>query len=157
MGDTDANLGRAVDAIGALDGVTVLAVSGVYRTEPQERKDQAWFANQVIRVACAPRITPEALLTSLLSIESSMGRRRDGDAPEDRFGPRVIDLDLLLHADSVISTELLVLPHPRMQQRAFVLVPLAEIAPELAFPDGKTLLQAMNALQFRVDGDRIWQ
>ncbi|UZP69127.1 2-amino-4-hydroxy-6-hydroxymethyldihydropteridine diphosphokinase [Desulfovibrio mangrovi] len=157
MGDTDGNLARAVEAISALEGVSLEAASGVYRTEPQEKKDQAWFANQVIRVSCDARTSPETLLASLLNIESSMGRCRDGSAPEDRFGPRIIDLDLLLFGSSVMATETLVLPHPRMQQRAFVLIPLHEIAPELTFPDGKTLLQALNALQFRLVGDQIWQ
>jgi 2-amino-4-hydroxy-6-hydroxymethyldihydropteridine diphosphokinase len=56
-----------------------------------------------------------------------------------------------------MESEMLILPHPRMQQRAFVLVPLREIAPELTFPDGKTLVQALNALQYRLEGDQIWQ
>jgi len=157
MGDTDGNLARAVEAIAALDGVTVKAVSGVYRTEPQEKKEQAWFANQVLCVSCIGTMDPESLLTSLLNIESSMGRCRNSSAPEDRFGPRVIDLDLLLFGDVVMESEMLILPHPRMQQRAFVLVPLREIAPELTFPDGKTLVQALNALQYRLEGDQIWQ
>lgn len=158
MGDTDGNLANAVQAIGELDGVTLIAASGVYRTEPQEKKEQAWFANQVIHVACDMQVSPTALLCSLLHIESSMGRCRDGNAPEDRFGPRIIDIDLLLYGTCVLETDLLVLPHPRMCQRAFVLVPLMDIAPaQLAFPNGKTLVQALNALQFRVEGDQIWQ
>ncbi len=157
MGDTDGHLARAVAAIRAMDGVTVCAVSSIYRTEPQEKKEQPWFANQVALVACQPHVTPQILMRSLLAIESSMGRCRDGNAPEDRFGPRVIDLDMLLFGSVQIETPLLTLPHPRMHQRAFVLVPLHEIAPECTFPDGRTLVQTLDALHYRVEGDKIWQ
>ena len=130
MGDTDAYLTQAVQLIDTLNGVSVRTVSGVYRTEPQEKKNQPWFANQVVRIACTAQHSPAALLDSLLEIESSMGRCRNGNAPEDRFGPRPIDIDLLLYGSTIMHTAHLTLPHPRMQQRAFVLVPLAEIAPE---------------------------
>lgn len=96
-------------------------------------------------------------MTQLLRIETQMGRNREGQTEETRFGPRVIDLDMLLFGDKEQYTELLVLPHPRMRQRAFVLVPLQDIFPELTFPDGKTLIDALKSLSFHVDGDKIWQ
>lgn len=156
MGDTVANLARACEAINALDGVQVVAVSAVYHTEPQDKRDQDWFANQVARLECRASLTPEDLLAALLAIESSMGRRRS-DAPEDRYGPRVIDLDLLLFGNARRHTPDLVLPHPRMQERAFVLIPLRDVAPALAFPDGKTLVDALEQLSFRLEEQRIWQ
>lgn len=157
MGDRRANLAGAIHAISELDGVTVEAQSRVFLTEPQEKREQEWFANQVLRIACRADMSPQGLLTSLLNIESSMGRCRKGNAPEDRFGPRIIDIDLLLFGTCEMQTALLTLPHPRMQQRAFVLVPLFDVAPELTFPGGKTLVQALNALTYRVEEDRIWQ
>ena len=98
---------------------------------------------------------PEVLLETLLQIESTLGRKRE--AQSHRFGPRVIDLDLLLFGKEERCTEFLILPHPRMYQRAFVLIPLRDIAPELTFPDGKTLLQVLKNLTFRVEGEAIWQ
>lgn len=155
LGDTDANLRIAITAIDALKGVTVMAVSPIYRTEPQEKKDQPWFANQIIHVECDSVVTPENLMASLLVIEEQMGRDRSNQ--EHRFGPRVIDLDLLLFGEEELRSDFLTLPHPRMRERAFVLVPLRDLAPELAFPDGQTLIQALEALEYRVEDDRIWQ
>ncbi|MBL3582646.1 MAG: 2-amino-4-hydroxy-6-hydroxymethyldihydropteridine diphosphokinase [Desulfovibrio alaskensis] len=168
QGDTDANLERAVAAIAALSGLTVEKRSSVYRTEPQEKKNQPWFANQVLRCRCSGW-TPAALMQSLLDCETALGRVRDVADPADRFGPRVIDIDLLLFADVESSSSLVTLPHPRMWQRAFVLVPLLEVyeEPEDVTPvsaDRQNSLFAAGAirsrlaqLQFRVERDCIWQ
>lgn len=81
-----------------------------------------------------------------------MGRKRDA-----RFGPRCIDLDLLLFGDMVVASERLILPHPRMRQRAFVLVPLREVAGNLTFPEGDTVDQSLARLKFSLSDDRICQ
>lgn len=150
-------------ALAALSGVVVGAVSSVYRTEPQGYRDQPWFANQVVRLECDPDMTPEGLLDRLLAVERMLGRRRAYDPAREspdsaaRYAPRTIDIDLLLFGDAVRDTPRLTLPHPRMRQRAFVLVPLHEIAPELAFPDGQSLIHALKSLTFTLDDGCIGQ
>lgn len=181
-GDPADNLVRAVAALAVLPGVHVDAVSSVYRTEPQGYRDQPWFANQAARLCCAPDMTPDGLLHRLLAVEQALGRHRahcmarataarplvghDGGgggraAPGPdlaiRYAPRVIDIDLLLFGDAVLDAPHLTLPHPRMRKRAFVLVPLHEIAPELAFPDGQSLVHALKSLAFTLHGRRIGQ
>lgn len=152
MGDTDANLAKAVDAIDHIDGVSVKDVSSIYRTEPQDKKDQAWFANQVVSVECSEQTTAHDLLYGLLALENQLGRVR-----EERFGPRVIDLDVLLYGNDIVESEDLIVPHPRMVDRAFVLVPLQEIAPDLEFPDGRGLEEVLDQLDYKVNADQIWQ
>lgn len=152
MGDTDVNLANAVKAIDSLEGVSVTKCSSIFRTEPQEKKDQSWFANQVVSVSCSEYVTAHGLLNSLLNIENTLGRIR-----EERFGPRVIDLDVLLFGNEVIESEDLIVPHPRMTERAFVLVPLQEIAPQLHFPDGRGLAEVLGNLEYKVDAGQIWQ
>lgn len=173
-------------ALAALPGVVVGAASPVYRTEPQGYRDQPWFANQVIRLECSPDITPEGLLDRLLAVEQELGRSRayapeggEGDGaqasesaapqaaepgggapphdPAIRYAPRTIDMDLLLFGDVVRDTPRLTLPHPRMRERAFVLVPLHDIAPELAFPDGQSLIHALKSLTFTLHDGCIGQ
>lgn len=141
-----------------MPGVRLDAVSRVWRTEPQDEPDQPWFANQVARVVCDPTVTARGLLDALLGIELELGRDRSvGQGAPKRFGPRVIDLDLLLFGDLVLDGERLTLPHPRMRRRAFVLVPLAELAPGLRFPDGQALSEALAALDHVIEGDAIRQ
>lgn len=155
MGDGDAHLARARTAVAALPGVIVAAASSVYRTEPQGRKDQPWFVNQVLGLDCGPAMSADALLDALLDIEARLGRVRD---PADRFGPRVIDLDVLVFGDEVRTDDArLTLPHPRMNERAFVLVPLREIAPDLIISPGHRVEDLERALPHRVEGDRIFQ
>ncbi len=107
-----------------LPGTSVRQVSSLYRTPPWGDVHQPDFVNAVVELETA--LEPGFLLDSLLDIESRMGRVRDR-----RNGPRVIDLDLLLHGKHVLEGERLTVPHPRMHDRAFVLLPLAEIAPDL--------------------------
>lgn len=152
MGDTDLHLANAIAEIDSLNGVRVTKSSSIFRTEPQLKKDQAWFANQVVSVECSEYVTAHDLLNSLLEIENTLGRVR-----EERFGPRVIDLDVLLFGNEVIESEDLIVPHPRMTERAFVLVPLQEIAPQLHFPDGRKLKEVLDILEYKVDANQIWQ
>jgi 2-amino-4-hydroxy-6-hydroxymethyldihydropteridine diphosphokinase len=128
-------------------------MSAVYETEPQGLRDQPWFVNQVVRLAADPVIwSPEGVLSTLQAVEAQMGRTRG-----EPDGPRVMDIDLLLFGDRVMQGGYLTLPHPRMRERAFVLVPLFEIAPDLVFPDGVALRQALAQVRHRVEGNRIWQ
>lgn len=155
LGDGPARLAAARSAVAALPGVRVAAESSVYRTEPQGRKEQPWFVNQVLGLECDPDLTADALLEALLDIEIRLGRVRD---PADRFGPRAIDLDLLLFGDEVRTADpRLLLPHPRLAERAFVLVPLREIAPGLILPAGRRVKDLERALPHTVEGDRIFQ
>lgn len=129
------------------------AVSEIYSTEPQGDKNQPWFMNQVAHFLVDPVIwSPEGFLSVLLAIEGQMGRLRTTTP-----GPRNIDLDLLLFGDVVMTTDMLTLPHPRMLKRAFVLVPLLELAPDLAMPDKTRVDQALKTLNYRQEGTTIWQ
>lgn len=102
--------------------------------------------------------SPLELLDELLRLEIELGRDRSTgpDAPK-RFGPRVIDMDLLLYGDEVMQGRRLTLPHPRMRKRAFVLLPLADLAPDLTFPDGTKLRDAVQTLEYKREGYKIWQ
>lgn len=115
---------KAITAIAQLPQIDMLKKSSLYQTKPQGYLKQADFINAVIKIATS--LLPIELLNMLQQIEKSFGRVRD----EIRFGPRVIDLDILLYADVKLVTKELVIPHPRMVERLFVLIPLLEIAPE---------------------------
>ena len=128
LGDSCQQLLDAMDALDRLPGSRLLARSGLYRTPPWGVLEQPPFINAVVLLESA--LTPYALLDELLAIERAAGRTRDGE----RWGPRTLDLDLL-HVDGVaLNDERLTLPHPRIAERAFVLLPLYELAPELVLP-----------------------
>lgn len=154
VGDTEDNLNDALSRLEAYgDDITLKKMSGLYETEPQEKKDQSWFTNQVIELAVDPEIwSPEGFLSCLQAIEGQLGRTR-----QEPNGPRVLDMDLIAWGDLEQETGYLDLPHPRARQRAFVLVPLNEIAPDFAFPDGTGVSEALGKIEFRMEGNRIWQ
>jgi 2-amino-4-hydroxy-6-hydroxymethyldihydropteridine diphosphokinase len=127
LGEPAAQLRRALAELAALDEVELLKVSSFYLNPPLGPPEQPWYVNAVAQVRT--RLSAEELLRSLQRLEDALGRVRG-----ERWGPRVIDLDLLLYNGEVINTPELTLPHPEMQRRAFVLVPLAEIAPEAWHP-----------------------
>lgn len=154
LGDAKDNLKNAVAALEGLPGVSLAAVSGVYETEPQGDPDQPWFANQAAEISVAASITPLSLLNDLLQLETRLGRIRDASR---RFGPRAIDIDLLLFDQAFISTPELTLPHPRMTERAFVLLPLREISPNLIIPNGKPIAKLLAQLPYRLKGNKIYQ
>jgi 2-amino-4-hydroxy-6-hydroxymethyldihydropteridine diphosphokinase len=111
----------AVDALGALPGVKVLRVSSFYRTEPVGFTGQGEFINAVCEIRTS--LLPRQLLAGLKCLEAKQGRRE-----EKRWGPRIIDLDLLLYGQEVVNEGDLIIPHPECHKRKFVLVPLCEIA-----------------------------
>lgn len=153
--DPAVNLQRARAALEDM-GLCVAAASPVYHTEPQGYSDQPWFANQVLALDCPDSMGPEDLLDTLLALEQRMGRVRSTD-PALRFGPRVIDLDVLLFGDTVLHTARLTLPHPRMTERAFVLVPLLDIAPEAVLPSGERLAESLRGLDYAQDTQTLRQ
>lgn len=154
MGDTEDNLNDALSRLEAYgDDITLKKMSGLYRTEPQEKKEQPWFTNQVIELAIDPEIwSPEGFLSCLQAIEGQLGRTR-----QEPNGPRVLDMDLIAWDDVVQETGYLDLPHPRADKRAFVLIPLKEIAPEFVFPDGRGVDTALGDIEYRLEGNNIWQ
>lgn len=124
VGDKRANIARAITLIGADGGIRVLARSRDYKTPPWGVTDQDWFVNACVSVAT--KLSPHELLARCQHVERELGRVRD-----KRWGPRVIDVDILVHRAGALDDPALTLPHPRLTERAFVLVPLAEIASDL--------------------------
>ena len=141
-----ATLRAAVEALDALPGTRVLAVSRFHETAPVDAPDGS---GPFMNGACLLSTTlhPEALLDELLGIEEEHGRVR-----EERNGPRTLDLDLVLHGDQVLETEQLTLPHPRAHERLFVLEPAVEVAPAMRHPTlDRNLLELRDALRAGVD------
>jgi 2-amino-4-hydroxy-6-hydroxymethyldihydropteridine diphosphokinase len=135
QGDRLAQLSTALKEIKTLG--TVRAVSGIYETAAWGRTDQPDFLNQVIHLET--QVKPQELMNALLQIEAKMGRQRT-----EKYDPRTIDLDILYFNDEIIDEPGLMIPHPRLQLRRFVLEPLYEIAPNLLHPVfGKTTYQLL--------------
>ncbi len=126
LGNRRANLARAACLLRE-KGISIVRASSIYRTEPVDLRDQPWFYNQVLEVDAA--LNPLALLSLVKEIERTMKR-----LPAVDKGPRRIDIDILLAGKTVVQTRRLMIPHPRMARRNFVLVPLREIAPHAVHP-----------------------
>ena len=140
LGDRRATLEGAVAELGRTPGVRVLRLSAFRETDPLGGPAQPRYLNVVAEVETS--LPPRALLDRLLEIEACFGRMR-----RERWGPRTLDLDLLLHADSVIDEPGLVVPHARIAERAFVLVPLCELIPEGRHPvTSRTFSELLAAL-----------
>ncbi len=138
LGDREAQLHQALRRLSSVGHV--IAVSSFYETEPVEFTEQPWFLNCAVSTVTSK--TPHELMALLLDIEREMGRERT-----QKKGPRSIDIDLLLFDDMVIRSNRLTLPHPAMQQRRFVLEPLADIAPDAVHPIlKKTIRELLDAL-----------
>ncbi len=130
QGDVAATFAGALEEIALLPRTTLCATSSSYRTPAWGVTDQPDFTNAVVEVETA--LAAHALLGALLKIERRFGRDRSRES--GRWGPRTLDLDLLLHGNAAFAEPGLTLPHPRLHERAFVLVPLAQIAPSLVIP-----------------------
>lgn len=139
LGDREATIRAAVAALAAADGVEVVAVSTLIDTEPVGPVEQPRFLNGV--AALETELPARDLLALLLAVESRFGRDRASAPPQ---GPRTLDLDLLLYGSAVIDEDGLAVPHPRLHERAFVLRPLAEVAPGLEVP-GRGTVEALLA------------
>ena len=140
LGDKAGNCRRAVEVILADGRNRIGKCSPLYQTEPVGKKEQDWFINGVC--AMETSMEPAEVLEFLLNVEKMMGRVR-----RERWGPRVIDLDILFFGQEVINQEALQIPHPRLHERRFVLAPLNDIAPDLRHPLlGKTISQILSEL-----------
>lgn len=146
VGDRSARLVSAARDVKAIEGVKYVWSSSVYETDPYGKADQPKFLNAVLQVETS--LTPPALLKELKAIEQRQGR-----TPGERWGPREIDLDILLYDGFVFQDDFVVVPHPDLENRKFVLVPLREIAPDLVHPvNGMTMEELLNACS---DGGRV--
>jgi 2-amino-4-hydroxy-6-hydroxymethyldihydropteridine diphosphokinase len=140
LGPREDTLRQAIRLLDEADGVDVVATSSLRETEPVGVVDQPRFLNGAAAVDTA--LAPQELLSVLLGVEQRLGRVRDGT----RWGPRTIDLDLLLYGDEVVEEPGLRVPHPRLAERRFVLEPLAELDPELVVPRAGPVADLLAAL-----------
>lgn len=138
LGDREATLRQALAALGEVPGVRIVAVSSFRETDPVGFLDQPRFLNGA--AAVETELSPQELLAALLEVERGLGRIRGGE----RYGPRTVDLDLLVYGDLALAEDGLELPHPRLHERRFALEPLAELAPGLEIP-GKGVVEALLA------------
>jgi 2-amino-4-hydroxy-6-hydroxymethyldihydropteridine diphosphokinase len=137
LGDREGNLRQAVELLSAEDGIGVVAVSEIRETDPVGPVEQGPFLNGAVRIETD--LAPRELLERLLAVEERLGRVR-----RERWGPRTIDLDLLLYGDDVVDEPGLTVPHPRLHERRFALEPLSDLAPSLEIP-GKGPISALLA------------
>jgi len=151
LGDRLGNLRQALDILGSNPRVNVVDISSVYETEPWGPVEQPSYLNLAVKITTT--LDPAALLATAKAIEQDLGR-----IPTVRYGPRSIDVDILLYGDLVIdwSEPDLQIPHPRMSERAFVLVPLAEIAGEIVHPASNSPIADLAASVDGLGGVSIW-
>jgi 2-amino-4-hydroxy-6-hydroxymethyldihydropteridine diphosphokinase len=128
LDDPERQVRRAIEALASIPDTRLVRASRLFRTAPWGRADQPAFVNAAAELATA--LAPAALLEALLAIERAHGRHRDGT----RWGPRTLDLDVLLYGDAVVDEPGLAIPHPHLAERAFVLLPLADLDPALRVP-----------------------
>jgi 2-amino-4-hydroxy-6-hydroxymethyldihydropteridine diphosphokinase len=137
IGDKKRNCLDGLDRLAETGQADIVTVSEFYKTEPVDYVDQDWFVNAVAKIST--RLDPFDLLKALMAAETALGRRRDGV----RFGPRIIDLDIIFYDRQVIDSPQLVIPHPRMHKRRFVLAPICDIEPELLHPVLNTTMRQL--------------
>ena len=147
LGHKSARCREAIEHIDRTPGCRVKTKSSLYRTDPVGVQGQDWYVNGVIEVET--RLSPDDLLKALLTIESNMGRKR-----KKKWEARIIDLDLLLYGDEVLEKRDLTVPHPLMHERRFVLIPMAQIAPQRVHPFmGKTMKELLE--DFAEEGQAV--
>jgi len=139
QGDKEANLKTAVHLLGGVKGLRVSKRAPLYRSAPWGCHEQDWFVNTVLEAETV--LPPRGLLAVLLDIEKKMGRIRG-----KRWGPRIIDLDLLLFEDLILHEPELVIPHPYLVERSFVLVPLVDLKADLVIPGSGRAMEYMEKL-----------
>ena len=144
IGDRLAHIQNAIQTLSKTEGITLQKISSVYKTDPVGYEAQAQFLNGV--AAIQTTLPPLSLLHILKDIETAIGRKH-----RTRWGPREIDLDILIYGDMCLQTEKLIIPHPEMHRRGFVLVPLAEIAPDLVHP---VFQESIQTLRNRLEDDK---
>jgi len=137
LGDRLVTLRKAVQELNALDKISVVAVSSVYETEPWGLMDQPKFLNIALEIETA--FTPLELLHAIKILEQELGR-----SPGVRWGPRIVDIDIILLGNTVIRTPELTVPHEHFRERHFVLAPLAEIAPDAVDPETGNTIAALR-------------
>ncbi len=144
IGDRLAHIQNAIRALSKTEGITLKKISSIYTTDPVGYEAQAQFLNGVAAIQTS--LSPLSLLHTLKDIETTIGRKH-----RIRWGPREIDLDILIYEDLCVQTEKLVIPHPEMHLRGFVLVPLTEIAPNLVHP---VFQESIQTLRNRLEDDK---
>jgi len=141
LGEKLDNCLKGIDALAETGETRLLGASRFYRTSPVDYTDQDWFVNAAVVISTG--LSPETLLAELIAIQQRMGRKSDAI----RFGPRVLDLDILLYDNLILKSPQLIIPHPRMHKRAFVLQPICDIDPTIIHPVlGKTMGALLEAL-----------
>ena len=140
LGSPQENCKKAISLLDELESISILKQSSFYQSEPIGKKNQPWFVNAAIEIQTT--LSPESLLKTLLNIEQQMGRTRS-----EKWGPRVIDLDILDYEGRMINSKSLTLPHPEMLNRRFVLEPLSEISGSTINPvKNKSIKTLLNEL-----------
>ncbi|XJZ27401.1 2-amino-4-hydroxy-6-hydroxymethyldihydropteridine diphosphokinase [Bacillota bacterium Lsc_1132] len=150
IGDRYHYLVKAIQFLAEHPEIILVNYSSIYETDPVGFEDQDLFLNMVVEVKTS--LSAEKLLAVCLEIELRLGRKR-----EVRWGPRTIDLDILLYNQENIETEKLMIPHPRMAERAFVVVPLLEVKPAIQFPGKERFLDVDLTRLLETEGVRIWK
>lgn len=128
VGDKKRNLENAITCLHRLNDIDVIDVSSFYKTQPQNYTDQDWFVNAALKIKTL--LGPQELLDVLKTVEKELDR----DGKSFRFGPRVIDLDIIYYEELVLKTKTLEIPHPRMHERCFVLIPMCDIGAHTIHP-----------------------
>lgn len=149
MGDKLENCRKGITAIADHHEMTLVSQANYYKTAPMDYKDQDWFVNTAIGITTT--LMPKALLIELQAIQSTIGRKKSAI----RFGPRILDLDIIFYGNQAVKSENLTIPHPRMHLRRFVLKPLCDLAPDFVHPvfdkELKTLLQELDMAEQPVE------
>ncbi len=152
QGDSQELIGQAIQALDQIPGIKVDKTASLYQTAPWGNTQQDWFLNTVTRIKTT--LGPKELLTHLQALENQLGRVRG-----IHWGPRTIDLDILLYDEEMLNYPDLIVPHPRMLERAFVMVPLAELAPDLVI-QGENIAHIAKILKNSQEvvgtGQKVW-